>query len=293
MRSKTSKASGSAVRRPGASRRNAHSARNPNQARRLKLTIAYDGASFAGWQSQSHRNTIQDHLERAVERILGKPARVHGAGRTDAGVHALAQCAHVDLANNRLSAARWREALNALLPATIRVLRCQYVSNDFHARLSAKGKIYRYRIWLNPVLPPLEHGRACHIPRPIDLKILKQAARRFVGTHDFGGFAANRGKSGRRGDTNSSRRTADEEEKSTVRTIYSVRVRQKGPCVTIEFDGDGFLYKMVRLIVGTLVKSALGKIRIEDVAAPLNSGKTGAARFAGPAEGLFLVRVRY
>src|SRR5262245_5264719 len=260
-------------------------------SRRLKLIVAYDGAPFAGWQSQSHRNTIQDHLERAFERILGKPARVHGAGRTDAGVHALAQCAHVDLPNNCLSAGRWREALNALLPATIRVLRCQYVSNDFHARLSAKGKIYRYGICLNPVLPPLEHGRVCHIPRPVDVKILKRAARRFVGTHDFAGFAANRGKSANRVD--SSRRTEGEEAKSTIRTINSVRVRQKGPCLTMEFDGDGFLYKMVRLIVGALVKSALGKIRVEDVAAPLTSGKTRAARFVAPAEGLFLVRVRY
>ncbi len=220
------------------------------------MNIAYDGAPFAGWQSQSHRNTVQDHLERAFERILGKPARLHGAGRTDAGVHALAQCAHIDLPNDRLSAARWTDALNALLPPTIRVLRCQYVSNDFHARLSAKGKIYRYRIWLAPVLPPFKH---------------------FVGTHNFAGFAANRG----------------EQEKSTVRTIYSVRVRQKGPCLTIEFNGDGFLYKMVRLIVGSLVKCALGKTRIEDIAARLDSGQVGPARFAAPAEGLFLVRVRY
>ena len=262
-------------------------------ARRLKLIIAYDGTPFAGWQSQSHRNTIQDHVERAFERVLGKAARVHGAGRTDAGVHALAQCAHVDLPDERLSAARWSEALNALLPPTIRVLRCQYVSNDFHAQLSAKGKIYRYRIWLSSVLPPFEYGRAWHIPRPVDLTILRRAARQFVGTHDFAGFAANRGKSGRRGDTDSSRRTVGEQEKSTIRTIYSARVRKTGPCVTIEFDGDGFLYKMVRLIVGDLVKSALGKVRIEDVATRLNSGQLSAPRFAAPAEGLFLVRVRY
>ena len=246
-------------------------------SRRLKLIIAYDGTPFAGWQSQTHRNTIQDHVERAFERVLGKMVRVHGAGRTDAGVHALAQCAHVDLPNDRLSAARWTEALNALLPPTIRVLRCQYVPNDFHARLSAKGKIYRYRIWLGPVLPPFEYRRAWHVARLLDLKMLKAAARCFVGTNDFAGFAANRGKP----------------EKSTIRTIYSVRVRQKGPCMTIEFDGDGFLYKMVRLIVGSLVKSALGKMRIEDIAARLNSGQVGAARFAAPAEGLFLVRVRY
>jgi tRNA pseudouridine38-40 synthase len=241
------------------------------------LVIAYDGTPFAGWQSQSHRNTIQDHVECAFERILGKPVRVHGAGRTDAGVHALAQYAHVDLSSDRLSAARWTEALNALLPPTIRVLRCQYVSNDFHAQLSAKGKIYRYRIWLGPVLPPFEYGRAWHISRPIDPKILKRAAEQFVGTHDFAGFAANRGK----------------QEKSTVRTIHSVHVRKRGSCVTIEFDGDGFLYKMVRLIVGSLVKCALGKIHIEDVAARLDSGQRGAARFAAPADGLFLVRVRY
>jgi tRNA pseudouridine38-40 synthase len=246
-------------------------------SRRLKLIIAYDGAPFAGWQSQSHRNTVQDHLERAFERVLGKPVRVHGAGRTDAGVHALAQCAHVDLPNDRLSAVRWTEALNAMLPPTIRVLRCRYVSNDFHARLSAKGKIYRYTIWLAPVLPPFEYRRTWHIARPIDLKTLKRAAKHFVGTHDFAGFAAHRGK----------------QEQSTVRTIYSVRVRQKGPCLTIEFDGDGFLYKMVRLIVGSLVKCAFDKMHVEDLTPRLDSGQMGPARFAAPAEGLFLVRVRY
>jgi tRNA pseudouridine38-40 synthase len=258
--------------------------------RRLKLILAYDGRGFAGWQSQSHRNTIQDHLARAFESIAGKPARIHGAGRTDAGVHALAQCAHVDLADSRLSAARWTGALNALLPPTIRVLRCQYVSKDFHARLSAKGKIYRYRIWFAPVLPPFEYGRAWHIARPLNLEVLKTAAKSFVGTHDFSGFAANRGKSGRRGDTNSSR---GEREESTIRTIYSVHIRQSASCVTIEFDGDGFLYKMVRLIVGSLVKCALGKLPAEDLTDRLASGQVDSARFAAPAEGLFLVRVRY
>ena len=241
------------------------------------MIIAYDGAAFSGWQSQSHRNTIQDHLEHAFERVTGKLVRVHGAGRTDAGVHALAQCAHVDLPNGNLPASRWIEALNALLPSAIRIMRCQYVSNDFHARLSAKRKIYRYRIWSAPVLPPFEDRRAWHIARPLDLNVLKRAAKHFAGTHDFVGFAANRGKP----------------ETTTIRTIYSVRVSQKGPCVTIEFDGDGFLYKMVRLIVGSLVKCALVKMRVEDVTARLESGQAGTPRFAAPAEGLFLVRVRY
>ena len=245
-------------------------------SRRLKLIVAYDGAPFAGWQSQSHRNTVQDHLERAFKRVTGGAVRVHGAGRTDAGVHALAQCAHIDVLKF-LPADRWIEALNALLPSAIRVLRCRYVSQDFHARLSAKGKIYRYRIWNAPVLPPFEYRRAWHVAQPLDLKVITSAAKYFVGTHDFAGFAANRGKP----------------ERTTIRTINVVRVRNKGPYVTIEFDGNGFLYKMVRLMVGALAKCALGKMRIDEITSRLHSGKVGAARFAAPAEGLYLVRVRY
>src|ERR1041385_3958275 len=175
-------------------------------SQRLKLIVAYDGAGFAGWQSQSHRNTIQDHLERAFERVGGKPVRVHGAGRTDAGVHALAQCAHVDV-NKALAPERWMGALNAVLPPAIRVLRCRYVPSNFHSRLSAKGKIYRYRIWSAPVLPPFEHRHAWHVRHRLDLKILHKAAKHFVGTHDFRGFAANRG----------------QPEQNTIRTIRSIR----------------------------------------------------------------------
>jgi tRNA pseudouridine38-40 synthase len=243
---------------------------------RLKLIIAYDGAPFAGWQSQSHRNTVQDHLERAFERVTGTIVRVHGAGRTDAGVHALAQCAHVDV-SKLFPAGRWIKALNALLPCALRVLRCRYVSQDFHARVSAQAKIYRYRIWNAPILPPFEYRRAWHIAHAIDSKILRSPAKHFVGTHDFAAFAANRGKP----------------ESSTIRTINSVRVHQKSSCVTIEFDGDGFLYKMVRLIVGALVKCAVGKMRSEEITSRLHSGEIGSARFAAPAEGLYLVRVRY
>jgi len=262
--------------RVGALRRPDAAAQRLYQTRRLKLIIAYDGAPFAGWRSQSHHNTVQDHLERAFERITSRPVRVHGAGRTDAGVHALAQCAHVDVLKF-LPAESWTKALNALLPPTIRVLRSRYVPQDFHARLSAKGKIYRYQIWTAPTLPPFEYRRAWHIAQPIDFKILKSAARHFVGTHDFAAFAANRGKP----------------EANTIRTINSVRVRQKGPCITIEFDGDGFLYKMVRLMMGALVKCALGKMHVEEIRPRLHSGQIHSARFAAPADGLYLVRVRY
>jgi tRNA pseudouridine38-40 synthase len=143
--------------------------------------------------------------------------------------------------------------------------------------LSAKGKIYRYRIWSAPVLPPFEHACAWHIARPLNLEVLRTAAKSFVGTHDFASFAANRGK----------------RETSTIRTIYSVHVRQSGSCLTIEFDGDGFLYKMVRLIVGSVVKCALGKLPTQDLTDRLASAHVGSARFAAPPEGLFLVRVRY
>jgi tRNA pseudouridine38-40 synthase len=251
-------------------------ARDSYQSRRLKLIVAYDGAPFAGWQSQSHRNTVQDHLDRAFERITGKAVRIHGAGRTDAGVHALAQCAHADVLKF-LPTDRWIKALNALLPPAIRLLRCRYVSKNFHARLAAKGKIYRYRIWAAPILPPFEYRRAWHIAQSFDLKILKSTAKRFVGTHDFAGFAANRGKP----------------EPSTIRTINCVRVRKKGPCITIEFDGDGFLYKMVRLMVGALVKCAFGKMHTEDITSRLDSGKVGSDRLLAPADGLYLVRVQY
>ena len=245
-------------------------------SRRLKLTVAYDGASFAGWQSQSHRDTVQDHLERAFERVTWEVVRVHGAGRTDAGVHALGQCAHVDVKKN-LPGRRWIQALNALLPPSIRVLRCRYVSKVFHARLSAKAKIYRYRIWTAPILPPFEYRRAWHIAQSLDTKILQSAANHLVGTHDFAGFAANRGT----------------RQRSTIRTIKSVGVGQKGACVTIDFEGKGFLYKMVRLMVGALVKCGLGKMPVEEVVARLTSRQLSSSRIAAPAEGLFLVRVRY
>lgn len=246
-------------------------------SRRLKLIIAYDGASFGGWQSQTHRNTIQDEIERAFERVLGWRVRIHGAGRTDAGVHALAQCAHVDLLEARLTPQRWVGALNASLPPAIRVLRCRYVSNQFHARFSARGKVYRYRIWTGPVLPPHEFKRAWHIAAPLDFELLRKAGSDFLGTHNFAAFGANRGRP----------------EHDTVRTIYSVRARRIGPCVTIDFVGDGFLYKMVRLMVGGMVECALRKLSLKEISAQLEAGPSHARRSAAPAAGLFLVRVRY
>jgi len=246
-------------------------------SQRLKFTVAYDGSAFAGWQSQTHRKTVQDELERAFERISGACVRIHAAGRTDTGVHALAQCAHVDLPDRRLDATRWTKGLNGVLPSTIRVLRSQYASPDFHARFSARGKTYRYRIWAAPILPPLELNRVWHIPAPLDRDLLIAAGKKFVGKHDFAAFAANRGK----------------KEKTTVRTIWSLGVRNRGPAISIEVSGDGFLYKMVRLMVGAMTQIALGKEDLDRIDADLRLGRVKGARVAAPGSGLYLVKVWY
>ena len=246
-------------------------------SQRLKLTVAYDGAAFAGWQSQAHRNTVQDTLEHAFQKISGTRIRVHGAGRTDAGVHALAQCAHVDLPDRRLSLERWTKALNSTLSPAIRILRCQFMPQNFHARFSATGKLYRYRIWAAPILPPLEFGRAWHISSPLDVDLLKTAGKKFVGTHDFAAFAANRGK----------------KEQDTMRTIWSVQIRRSGPRIAIEIAGDGFLYKMVRLMVGAMTQVALNKMNVDEIVARLKAGHANGSRFVAPAKGLYLVKIWY
>ena len=244
---------------------------------RLKFIVAYDGATFAGWQSQLHRKTVQDELERAFNKIAGARVRIHGAGRTDAGVHALAQCAHVDLPDRRFSITCWRSALNGVLAPTIRILRCRYVASDFHARFSAKGKTYLYRIWTGPILPPLEFKHAWHIPASLDLDLLKAAGKNFVGRHDFAGFAANRSK----------------KEENTIRTIRSLEIVRRGFNIKIEITGDGFLYKMVRLMVGAMARVALGKMDPPEIGLRLKSPRHTGGRFTAPAEGLYMVRVWY
>jgi tRNA pseudouridine38-40 synthase len=246
---------------------------------RLRFVVAYDGAPFAGWQSQKNGNTVQDHLERAFAVVARQPVRVHGAGRTDAGVHALGQSAHADLPERTLTPEQWSSALNASLPPTIRVLRSRYASATFHARFSAIGKIYRYRIWNDLILPPLENGRAWHIPAPLDVAAMRREAQAFVGKHDFASCAASRGKPG----------------EDTVRTIDSVRLTRGGKCVLLEFCGDGFLYKMVRLMVGALVRCGRGQAPEGEIARRLQApaATPPTARLVAPPGGLFLVRVRY
>ena len=251
--------------------------------RRLKLTIAYDGRPFRGWQSQAAGGSVQDALEAAFANLCnGKRIPLHGSGRTDAGVHALAQVAHADVPRERMPARDWLAALNAHLPQQIRVTRCQWAGPDFHARFAAKGKRYIYRIWNGPVLPPLEIGRAWHVHHPLDKARLRAGIALLTGTHDFGGFAANRGVPC----------------PDTVRTLHAIALKGRpGGLITLTFEGDGFLYKMVRLLTGSLVRVAQGKADPEWLAAFLTPPAPGQPRkktsFAAPAEGLYLARVFY
>jgi tRNA pseudouridine38-40 synthase len=247
---------------------------------RLKLLVAYDGRPFTGWQSQARRNGIQDHLEAAFLKITGADIRVHGSGRTDAGVHALGQVAHADVPAGKHAPDIWLAALNANLPPEIRILRVQAVPGGregFHARYDASGKRYDYRIWNDTWLHPLEIGRAWQVPNPIDPALLRKGADMLVGRHDFGGFAANRGK----------------EDPDTVRTITELKIARRGPLFTLHVTGTGFLYKMVRLLTGTLVRIGQGKAPVDLIAELLASKGRKKTQFAAPAEGLYLVRVFY
>jgi len=224
-------------------------------SQRLKFSVSYDGGAFAGWQSQLHRKTVQDELERAFQKIGGTHVRVHGAGRTDAGVHALAQVAHVDLPDRKMSGERWTNALNAVLPNTVRISKCLYVSEKFHARFSAKGKTYRYRIYRGKVVPPMLWRYVLHYPFPLDEDAMRAAAARFVGTHDFASFAASTGSE------------EDDKERSTEREIYSSELARSPDAEELVFTvrGRSFLRYMVRKMIGTLLDVGRGKLQPADI----------------------------
>lgn len=256
-----------------------HGSHEPHapQTTRLKLLLAYDGRPFRGWQSQATKDAVQDRLEAAFAKIVGKRVVVIGSGRTDAGVHAIGQVAHASVPQGLLATTRWRDALNAHLPHEIRVLRVTSTRASFHAQFDARGKVYVYRIWNGPFLHPLEIGRAWFVPRPLELARLRESARLLEGTHDFAGFAANRG----------------EPVEDTVRTIHRIRIVRRGSLLTLRFSGDGFLYRMVRLLTGTLVRCAEGRAEPSFLTEILTAKGRRKTHFQAPAEGLYLVRVIY
>jgi len=250
---------------------------------RLKLTIAYDGRPFGGWQIQPNADTVQEHIESALAQIAKQPLRLHGSGRTDAGVHALGQIAHFDpppaLTMNPVN---WVAALNTKLPATIRILDCEEVPDAFHARFAALGKTYTYDLATTPLLPPLLAGLAWHLPRQLDPHTLEDALALLRGTHDFRAFAANRGN--------------ETEETDYSRTISTASLAATGNGYHLTFTGDGFLYKMVRLLTGAAVTAAQGRLRLDDLAGLLDQPANlphGKSPFCAPPDGLTLASVRY
>jgi tRNA pseudouridine38-40 synthase len=250
-------------------------------ARNLKLTLAYDGHDFAGWQIQPDRDTIQGALVSAIEHLTGEKKLPQGSGRTDAGVHALAQVATVSL-ESPIPVANLRKALNDLLPQAIRVLSVEEVAADFHARRSARAKTYRYRIYRGEVCPPFLARYVCHHPYPLDEERMAAAAGLFVGTHDFTSFAA-----------------VDPEDKKeniepdNVRTIYSSQWQRAGEELIYEVRGNGFLHHMVRNLVGAFLMVGKDVLSAQDLERILDMRNRSAAPATAPASGLVLVSVEY
>ena len=250
---------------------------------RLKLTIAYDGRPFLGWQSQTGGKTVQDALKEALAAVAKQPLLIHGSGRTDTGVHALGQVAHFDPPDDStMNPYNWVPALNSNLPATIRIMGCEEVAVDFHSRFSAISKTYFYDICTDPVLPPLKAGLAWHVPRLLDADVLGQALEAYLGTHDFHAFAAYRGN--------------EDQDTSYTRSISLAQLEMLPDGYRLRFCGDGFLYKMARMLTGAALKVAQGRLRMDDFLLYLDQPKDlpyGKAPLCAPADGLYLEQVCY
>ncbi len=246
---------------------------------KFKLLIAYEGTAYQGWQVQKIGTGVQEKIEEAFGRIFPSVRRIHGSSRTDTGVHALGMVAHVEIPKSefKMPAARLALALNALLPDDIRVLSAVRTPPDFHARFDATSKQYRYFVWNHHAMNPLLIKRAWHFPVKLDLANMRAAAKIFIGRHDFRCFAG----------------TRSYEMESNVRTLTRCDIKKSGQQLTFIIEGDGFLYKMCRGIVGTLVQVGQGKIPLERVAEILASRDRRVAGMTAPAHGLVLWEVYY
>jgi tRNA pseudouridine38-40 synthase len=246
---------------------------------KFKLVIAYDGTAYQGWQVQKIGTGVQEKIEEAFGKIFPGAKRIHGSSRTDTGVHALGMVAHVEIpkAQFKMPAARLALALNAFLPDDIRVLSAVRAAPKFHARFDATGKQYRYFVWNHHAMNPLLIKRAWHFPVKLDLAKMRAAAKVFIGRHDFRCFAG----------------TRPYEMESNVRTLTRCDIKRSGPQLTFIIEGDGFLYKMCRGIVGTLVQVGQGKIPLARVGEILASRDRRVAGMTAPAHGLVLWKVYY
>lgn len=250
---------------------------------RFRLTIAYDGRPFRGWQSQPGGHTVQDHLQAALAAVAKRPLSCTGSGRTDAGVHALGQVAHFDAPpGSRMDAAAWRAALNSRLPAAIRVMECAPAPEDFHARFSATWKTYHYDVCQAPVLPPLRAGLVWHLPQALDPGKMAAALDLLRGRHDFEAFCAYRGN-------------------ESAATDHR-RHLGRAACLPLEdgwrleFTADGFLYKMVRMMAGVVVRIGRGRMCPREVSLYLDQPPglpRGKCTHCAPPHGLYLQQVGY
>ncbi|MEI6084251.1 MAG: tRNA pseudouridine(38-40) synthase TruA [Verrucomicrobiota bacterium] len=244
--------------------------------RTYKLSIAYDGTAYGGWQRQPNQASVQELIEGALAKLVGTPVTLQGSGRTDAGVHARAQVASVALTTHH-SPLIIHRALNANLPEDIRVTGVRRAAEKFHARFSATGKEYRYQIDAGPVADPFLRRYAWHHHRPLDVGAMRRAAKMIVGRHDFSALSAN------------PMRVID----TPVRRVTKLTITRRGNLLTIVVCADGFLYKMVRSITGALVKVGEGRMTVAELQAVMAGKKRSALVETAPAHGLFLWRVFY
>ena len=246
---------------------------------KLKLTIAYHGARYKGWQVQKSGITVQQKVEEALKRFFPSVDRVHSSSRTDTGVHARGMVAHVEVQKDefRIGELKLRLALNAFLPDDVSVTEVKRVQGNFHARFDAIGKQYRYMIWNHPALNPLQREVSWHVPRELDFLRMQEGAKFFIGNHDFRAFAVKR----------------EYEMRSTIRVVSNCKLYKKDSMLTCLIEGEGFLYKMCRGIVGTLVEVGLGKLKPVDIRNILKSCDRSQAGMTAPAHGLILWKVMY
>ncbi len=242
---------------------------------KYKVIVQYVGTQYAGWQIQKDQHTIQGKLKNALHQLTGEEISVVGAGRTDSGVHAMEQVAHLRLSEGMATEKLFR-GLNGILPWDIRVMSIDPAPQDFHAQKDALKKRYEYRIYTGPVLPPFLHGYVHHMSRPLNTSDMQRAAEQLCRSHDFRGFAA-----------------ASTRVKSTVRTVFLSQIEEQGFDLTYRIEGDGFLHHMVRNIVGTLLEIGVGRRAPDDVRKILDSKDRRMAGPTAPARGLYLMRIWY
>lgn len=243
--------------------------------RRIKITIAYDGTAYNGWQKQNNATGIQEKVEKACESIFGEPMTITGASRTDTGVHAFGQVATFET-DKQIPTNRIPHALNAHLPDDIVVHKAEEVHEDFHPRYNAKKKTYRYVINQGEFHIPQYRFNTTFIPQNLDMEMMQRACKLFEGEYDFKGFCS----------TGSSVKT-------TVRTIYSMDIQKQGSLLVLEVTGNGFLYNMVRIIAGTLIEVGKGKRDLKTVEEAILQGDRNKAGVTAPAKGLTLMKIYY